>query len=110
MSRARSIFLSLCVGFVMANFASPSQAMPATSDYQCQPTLPRGDRITVDFNSGGNSITVAFPNGQSIRMPKAMSGSGFRYSGQNVVVYGKGETTITLEISGQPSRQCVRLN
>lgn len=110
MPRARSISLSLLVGLTAIVLASSAGAMPATSDYQCQPALPRGDRITVDFNSGGNSITVAFPNGQSIRMPKALSGSGFRYSGQNVVVYGKGETTITLEISGQPSRQCVRLN
>ncbi len=81
--------------------------MPATVDYQCQPALPAGDSISIDFNSGGKSITVQFPNGQSVRMPAQRSGSGFRYAGENVMIYGKGQTTITLEVAGQPSRQCV---
>lgn len=80
--------------------------MPATVNYKCAPALPRGDKISIDFNSGGQSITVEFPNGQSIRMPRLISGSGFRYGTGKIIVYGKGEKTVTLDIAGQPSRSC----
>jgi membrane-bound inhibitor of C-type lysozyme len=86
--------------------ATPGRAMPATVDYQCSPALPKGDQISVDFNSGGKSITVEFPNGQSIRMRLQRSGSGFRYGTGNMTLYGKGDT-VTLEIGGQPSRDCM---
>lgn len=86
---------------------TPAHANPATVDYLCQPGLPGGDRISVDYNSGGKSITLMYPDGRSLRMPIRRSGSGFRYGGDGVEVAGKGQTTITLQVAGQPSRQCV---
>jgi membrane-bound inhibitor of C-type lysozyme len=87
----------------------PAQANPATVDYTCTPALPGGSKISVDYNSGGKSITLFYPNGESLRMPIKRSGSGFRYGEGNVGIAGKGQTTITLQIGGQPSRQCVTL-
>lgn len=85
----------------------PAQANPATTDYVCKPGLPGGDKISVDYNSGGKSITLFYPNGETLRLPIQRSGSGFRYGEGSVEVIGKGMTTITLSIGGQPSRQCV---
>ena len=85
----------------------PVQANPATTDYICKPALPGGDKISVDYNSGGKSITLFYPNGESLRMPIQRSGSGFRYGEGNVLIVGKGMTTITLQIGEQPARQCV---
>jgi membrane-bound inhibitor of C-type lysozyme len=85
----------------------PGHANPATVDYNCTPTLPGGSKISVDYNSGGKSVTLFYPNGESLRMPIQRSGSGFRYGEGNVGIAGKGQTTITLAIAGQPSRQCV---
>ena len=55
----------------------------------------------------GKSITLFYPNGETLRMPIQRSGSGFRYGEGNVGIAGKGQTTITLQIAGQPARQCV---
>lgn len=85
----------------------PARANPATVDYTCSPPLPGGDKISVDYNSGGKSITLFYPNGETLRMPIQRSGSGFRYGEGNVLVAGKGMTTITLQIGTQPARQCV---
>jgi membrane-bound inhibitor of C-type lysozyme len=85
----------------------PARANPATVDYICSPALPGGDRISVDYNSGGKSVTLFYPNGETLRMPIQRSGSGFRYGEGNVGIAGKGMTTITLAIGNQPSRQCV---
>jgi membrane-bound inhibitor of C-type lysozyme len=85
----------------------PVQANPATTDYVCKPALPGGDKISVDYNSGGKSITLFYPNGETLRLPIQRSGSGFRYGEGTVEVVGKGMTTITLSIGGQPARQCV---
>ncbi len=71
------------------------------------PALPGGNKISVDYNSGGKSITLFYPNGETLRMPIQRSGSGFRYGEGNVGIAGKGQTTITLQIAGQPARQCV---
>lgn len=87
--------------------APPARANPATVDYLCSPALPGGNKISVDYNSGGKSITLFYPNGESLRMPIERSGSGFRYGEGNVLIAGKGTTTITLQIGEQPSRQCV---
>jgi len=89
--------------------ATQVQANPVTVDYKCRPALPKGDRISVDYNSGYKSVTIEFPNGQRLNMPLQRSGSGFRYGEGNVVIYGKGERTITLEVAGQPSRDCTNL-
>jgi len=85
----------------------PVQANPATTDYVCKPALPGGDKISVDYNSGGKSITLFYPNGETLRLPIQRSGSGFRYGEGNVLVAGKGMTTITLQIGEQPTQQCV---
>ena len=85
----------------------PVQANPATTDYVCKPALPGGDKISVDYNSGGKSLTLFYPNGETLRLPIQRSGSGFRYGEGNVEIVGKGMTTITLQIGEQPARQCV---
>lgn len=102
----KSHFLALLTVSALFVASSSAQAMPATVNYKCAPALPRGDKISIDFNSGGQSITVEFPNGQSVRMPRLISGSGFRYGTGNIIIYGKGEKTVTLDIAGQPSRDC----
>jgi membrane-bound inhibitor of C-type lysozyme len=100
---AMAVSLTLMAGLALL----PAQANPATVDYKCSPALPGGSKISVDYNSGGKSITLFYPNGESLRMPIQRSGSGFRYGEGNVEIAGKGQTTVTLQIGGQPSRQCV---
>lgn len=91
----------------LVTLSLPVQANPATTDYVCKPALPGGDKIAVDYNSGGKSITLFYPNGETLRMPTQRSGSGFRYGEGNVLIVGKGMTTITLQIGEQPARQRV---
>lgn len=91
-------------------WAAAAAANPATVDYKCSPRLPAGEQISVDFNSGGNSITVTFPNKSSLRLTKALSGSGVRYVGGNVEVFERGARPLVLNVDKQPSRECVRLN
>ena len=93
-------------------FAASATANPATTDYVCAPAMPKGDHLTIDWNSGGKSITATFPNGQAVKMPIAQSGSGFRYARSGVLgkmeISGKGDKEVTLAMSGQPSRICTR--
>lgn len=82
----RPIQMSKCVfafAVLMSGglWAAAVAANPATVDYECSPNLPAGKRISVDFNSGGKSITVTFPNNSSLRLTKAMAASGERYVG-----------------------------
>ena len=81
--------------------------MPATVDYQCRPALPAGNRLSIDFNSGGKSITAQFPDGKSIRMPGRAKRFYLYYAGEHTKVWGTGQKTITLAIIGQPTRRCV---
>ena len=104
-TRATVVAASLAVMASLVPFGA--HANPATVDYTCTPALPGGSKISVDYNSGGKSITLFYPNGETLRMPILRSGSGFRYGEGNVEIAGKGQTTITLQIAGQPSRQCV---
>jgi membrane-bound inhibitor of C-type lysozyme len=104
---SRTVTLSLALACPLG-FAGGAQANPVTVEYRCTPSLPKGDVLTVDYNSGYNSVTAQFPNGQSIRMPRKRSGSGFRYGKGNLLIYGKGDTEITLEIGSDPSRRCVK--
>ncbi len=99
---AYAVFLagSICGATAAAN--------PATVEYDCAPSLPAGKRLTVDFNSGGKSITVTFPNGSLLRMTKAMSASGVRYVGGKVEIFDRGARPLVLNVDGQPSRECVR--
>lgn len=90
-------------------WAAAVAANPATVDYECSPNLPAGKRISVDFNSGGKSITVTFPNNSSLRLTKALAASGERYVGGNVEVFDRGARPLVLNVNGQPSRECVRL-
>ena len=97
-----------CALFAGSLWASAAAANPATVGYECQPTLPAGERITVDFNSGGRSITVTFPNGQSLRLTRARAASGVRYVGGNVEVFERGARPLILNVRGHPSRACRR--
>jgi hypothetical protein len=87
--------------------AASAHAMPATVDYQCRPALPAGNRLSIDFNSGGKSITAQFPDGKSIRMPGRAKRFYLYYAGEHTKVWGTGQKTITLAIMGQPTRRCV---
>jgi hypothetical protein len=87
--------------------AASAHAMPATVDYQCRPALPAGNRLSIDFNSGGKSITAQFPDGKSIRMPGRAKRFYLYYAGEHTKVWGTGQKTITLAIIGQPTRRCV---
>jgi hypothetical protein len=87
--------------------ATPAHAMPATVDYRCKPALPGGNTLSIDFNSGGGSVTVQFPDGKSIRMPGRAKRFYFFYSGEHAKVYGIRQKSITLTIQGQPTRRCV---
>jgi membrane-bound inhibitor of C-type lysozyme len=107
---SRSFILRTALAIGGAALAAPAFANPATVDYICAPALPKGDRITIDWNSGGKSITVTFPNGKSANVPQALSGSGFRYERSNMMgsieIFGKGTKELTLQLSGQPARTC----
>jgi hypothetical protein len=81
--------------------------MPATVDYRCRPALPGGDTLSIDYNSGGGSITAQFPDGKSIRMPGRAKRFYFFYTGEHAKVYGIRQKTITLAVLGQPTRRCV---
>jgi hypothetical protein len=87
--------------------AAPAQAMPATVDYQCRPALAGGGPLSIDFNSGGKSITAQFPDGKSVRMPGREKRFYLYYAGEHTKVWGTGQKTITLAIMGQPTRRCV---
>jgi hypothetical protein len=87
--------------------AASAHAMPATVDYQCRPALPAGNRLSIDFNSGGKSITAQFADGKSIRMPGRAKRFYLYYAGEHTKVWGTGQKTITLAIIGQPTRRCV---
>jgi hypothetical protein len=86
---------------------TPAHAMPATVDYRCKPALSGGETLSIDFNSGGNSITAQLPDGKSIRMSGRAKRFYFFYSGDHAKVYGIRQKTITLTIQGQPTRRCV---
>ena len=64
---SRTVALSLALAFPLG-FAVGARANPVTVEYRCTPSLPKGDVLTVDYNSGYNSVTAQFPNGQSIRI------------------------------------------
>jgi hypothetical protein len=102
---AAAIAAALLASWTLA--ATPAQAMPATVDYQCRPTLSGGAPLSIDFNSGGNSITVQFPDGKSIRMPGRAKRFYLYYAGEHAKVWGTGQKTIMLTIMGQPTRRCV---
>jgi hypothetical protein len=87
--------------------AALSHAMPPTVDYQCRPTLPGAGTLSIDFNSGGKSITAQFPDGKSIRMSGREKRFYLYYAGEHTKVWGTGQKTITLAILGQPTRRCV---
>jgi hypothetical protein len=87
--------------------AEPALANPATVDYQCRPALRGGGPLSIDFNSGGKSVTLQFPDGKSIRMPGRTARFYFLYSGEHTKVFGTGQKTITLTVMGQPTRRCV---
>jgi hypothetical protein len=87
--------------------AAPAQAMPATVDYQCRPALAGGGPLSIDFNSGGKSITAQLPDGKSVRMPGREKRFYLYYAGEHIKVWGTGQKTITLAIMGQPTRRCV---
>jgi hypothetical protein len=87
--------------------AAPAHAMPATVDYQCRPALSGRGPLSIDFNSGGKSITAQFPDGKSIRMPGRTKRFYLYYAGEHTKVWGTGQKTIILAIMGQPTRRCV---
>jgi hypothetical protein len=87
--------------------AAPAYAMPATVDYQCRPGLAGGGRLSIDFNSGGKSITAQFPDGKSVLLPGREKRFYLYYTGEHIKVWGTGQKTITLAIMGQPTRRCV---
>ena len=106
---ARLYFSLLAACAVAAPLSSaPAVANPATNDYVCTPSLPKGERITIDWNSGGKSINVTFPDGKTMRLGQAVSGSGFRYVHGNVEVVGKGDKDLMLQIGTNPVRTCVK--
>jgi hypothetical protein len=87
--------------------AAPAHAMPATVDYQCRPALAGGGPLSIDFNSGGKSITAQFPDGKSIGLAGRAKRFYLYYAGEHIKVWGTGQKTITLAIMGQPTRRCV---
>jgi hypothetical protein len=96
---------------VLISFAAlmpgPAQAMPATVDYRCRPALTGGQTLSIDYSSGGGSITVQFPDGKSVRMNGRAKRYYFFYAGERAKVYGIRQKTVTLTIQGQPTRRCV---
>jgi|SRR5882724_2343904 hypothetical protein len=106
-NRAVAAVAVIALAAVCALKATPAGAMPATVDYRCKPALPGGDTLSIDFNSGGGSITAQFPDGKSIRMPGRAKRFYFLYTGEHTKVYGIRQKTITLTILGQPTRRCV---
>jgi hypothetical protein len=87
--------------------ATPVHANPATVDYKCRPALAGGGPLSVDFNSGGKSITAQFPDGRSIGMPGRTKRFYLYYAGEHTKLWGTGQKTINLAIMGQPTRRCV---
>lgn len=86
---------------------TPAHANPATVDYQCRPALTGGRSLSVDFNSGGKSITAQLPDGKSIHMPGRAKRFYLYYAGDHAKLWGTGQKTINLAILGQPTRRCV---
>ncbi|CAN7542338.1 MliC family protein [Bosea sp. LjRoot90] len=106
MSGQVSAFVALLAGGL---WAAAAAANPATEEYDCSPGLPKGKRVTIDFNSGHKSITVTFPNGSSYNLPRAQSASGERYVGSNVEIFERGARPLILNVGGQPPRECARV-
>lgn len=104
---AMAAMAALPVVTLWALAATPAHANSATVDYQCRPALLGGGLLSIDFNSGGKSITAQFPDGKSIRLPGRTSHSYFLYAGEHTKVYGAGQKVITLTVMGQPTRRCV---
>jgi hypothetical protein len=90
--------------------ATPAHANPATVDYKCRPALTGGSSLSVDFNSGGKSITAQFPDGKSIHMPGRAKRFYLYYAGEHAKLWGTGQKTINLAIMGQPTRRCVAVS
>ncbi|MFC1579789.1 MliC family protein [Thermodesulfobacteriota bacterium] len=61
-----------------------------------------GDRLTASFNTKTNSVTITLPSGNKTILPRALSGSGARYSNeretfwehQGVATYWVGEKKV----------------
>jgi hypothetical protein len=109
--RGRNLAVAAWAAVALASLwtlaGAPAHANPATVDYQCRPVLHGGGPLSIDFNSGGKSVTLQFPDGKSIHMPGRTSRSYFLYSGEHTKVFGTGQKTITLTVMGQPTRRCV---
>jgi hypothetical protein len=97
---------TLALATLWALAATPARAMPATVDYQCRPALSGGGPLSIDFNSGGRSITAQFPDGKSIRLAGRAKRFYLYYAGEHIKLWGTGQKTITLAIIGQPTRRC----
>jgi hypothetical protein len=87
--------------------ATPSQANPATVSYRCKPAPSGGGLLSVDYDSGGRSIIAQFPDGRSIRMSGRAKRFYMYYAGEHTKVWGIGQKTINLAVTGQPTRRCV---
>jgi hypothetical protein len=85
--------LVLCAALASWAFApallASARANPVTADYVCRPALAKGERLTIDWNSGLKSITLRLPNEPSIRLPRAKARSGFRFAQGKFEVTGK---------------------
>ena len=86
---------------------TPSHANPATVSYRCKPAPSGGGPLSIDYNSGGKSITAQFPDGKSIRMSGRVKRFYMYYAGEHAKVWGIGQKTINLAVIGQPTRRCV---
>ena len=95
-----------CAGVLGAR-GDPAHANPATVDYRCRPALTGGGTLSIDYNSGGKSITAQFPDGKSIRMSGRAKRFYIYYAGEHAKVWGIRQKTINLAVMGQPTRRCV---
>jgi membrane-bound inhibitor of C-type lysozyme len=87
---------------------SPAHADPAIVDYLCEPSLSKGDHITIDWNAGRNVILVLLPDKKSERLSYVASEEGFRYQKGRIQVSGKGDKEISLQTGKDPLRICTR--
>jgi hypothetical protein len=100
--------LGAAILFGILPFATiPARAMPQTVDYNCSPTWPEGDNLTIDWNSGHKSITATFPNGSEMNMAIEKGGSSFRYGEADTEIYGRSQQRVMVQEGGEPLRTCV---
>lgn len=60
--------------------SQPGASVPVNDVIKAIYISPKGARLKASFDTKANTVAITLPSGRSITLPRAISGSGARYS------------------------------